>query len=110
MLVIPNIFDIIGPAPGLLGWVKLLYRTWRQRYRSFQVVLIGLTSKYQNSILGSVIAGVAFAEERRRLRAKGVDFILGWVQEDNHPLLRAFHGLGFGSFRAYALYEKRLVT
>ena len=88
MLAIPNILDImtdLGPAPGLLGWAKLLYRIWRQRYRRFQVVLVGLTSKYQNSILGSVTAGVAFAEERRRLRAKGVDFILGWVHEDTHP-------------------------
>ena len=113
MLAIPNIFDImkdIGPAPGLFGWAKLLFRMWRQRYRSFRIVLVGLTSKYQNRVLGGVIVGVAIAEEGRRLRARGVDVVLGWVQEDNHALLRIFDALGFRSSRTYGIYEKHLIT
>jgi hypothetical protein len=112
MLAIPNLFDImtdIGPAPGPFGWAKLMFRIWRQRYRSYRVVLVGLISKYQNSVLGSVITGVTFAEEGRRLRARGADVVLGWVQEDNHALLKAFDALGFRSSRTYSVYEKHLI-
>lgn len=112
MLSIPNIFDVmtdIGPAPGLLGWAKLLFRIWRQRYRCFRVVLVGLTSKYQNSVLGGVIASVAIEEEGRRLCARRADCVLGWVLESNHAMLSAFETLGFRPSRTYSVYERHLV-
>lgn len=112
VLSIPNISEItadLGPRPGLLGWMRLAYRIWRQQYRGFRLALIGITSKYQNSVVGGLISTVAFEEVRRRLRARGTDeLIAGWIVEQNQAARRAIEALGFAYTRTYNLYEKSL--
>lgn len=112
VLSIPNLFEItadLGPRPGLIGWIRLLYRVWRQEYRGFRLALIGITSKYQNSVVGGLISTVAFDEVRKRMRARGVDEVVaGWIDEQNHAARRAIEALGFESSRTYNLYEKGL--
>jgi len=112
VLSIPNIFDItadLGPRPSPLGWLRLLYRIWRQRYRGFRLALIGIGAKYQNSVIGGLISTVAFAEVQDRMRARKVkEVIAGWIVEQNQAAIRPLGTLGFRQTRIYNLYEKAL--
>lgn len=114
VLSIPNISEItvdLGPQPSIGGWLRLLYRIWRQRYRGYRLVLIGVVSKYQNSVVGKLISTVAFEEVRLRLRARQVgEVIAGWIVEQNQAAIRPLVSLGFRQTRTYNLYEKTLET
>jgi GNAT superfamily N-acetyltransferase len=113
VLSIPNLFEItadLGGSPSLVGWLKLLFRVWRQRYRCFRVVLIGMASRYHGTVLGARISAAALEELRRRMRRRGVDtLVAGWVVESNKPMIRVIESLGFRYSRTYGLYEKPLV-
>ena len=113
MVAIPNVFEItadLGPAPSIFGWGKLLFRVWRQRYRCFRVILLGMVSKYQNSALGAAVATVIFDEVRRRLRARhAAECVLAWVVESNHIPLKAVKSLGFRQTQRYSVYERSLI-
>ena len=112
VLSIPNISEItadLGPSPSLGGWLRLLYRIWRQHYRGFRLALIGITAKYQNTVAGGLISTVAFEEVRRRARARGVEEVIaGWIVETNRAAIRPVESLGFRKTRIYNLYEKAL--
>jgi hypothetical protein len=112
VLSIPNISEItvdLGPRPSIAGWLRLAYRIWRQRYRGYRLVLIGVASKYQNSIVGKLISTVAFEEVRLRMRARQVqEVIAGWIVEQNESAIRPLLSLGFRQTRTYNLYEKIL--
>ena len=114
VLSIPNIYEItqdLGPRPSISGWLRLLYRIWRQQYRGYRLALIGVASKYQNSIVGKLISTVAFEEVRQRMRARGVEHVIaGWIDETNRAALRPIQSLGFRPTRIYSLYEKTLET
>ena len=112
MLAIPNVFEItsdLGAAPRILGWAKLLFKIWRQRYRSFRIILLGIASAYHGSPVGAAVATIVFEEVRRRLRARRADCCLAWILESNRPALKAVKELGFRQTRTYGVYEKRLV-
>jgi hypothetical protein len=110
VLSIPNIFEItkdLGPRPSIAGWLRLLYRIWLQRYHGFRLVLIGVASKYQSSVVGKLISTVAFEEVRLRMRARQVkELIAGWIVEENQEAIRPLLSLGFRKTRTYNLYEK----
>ena len=112
VLSIPNIFEItadLGARPGPLGWLRFVYRIWRQQYRGFRLALIGITSKYQQSVVGGLIGTVAFEEVRQRMRTRQVDEVIaGWIVEQNQAAKRAIESLGFRYARTYNLYEKTL--
>lgn len=112
VLTIPNIFEItadLGPNPGAIGWSRLLFRIWRQRYSCFRLTLLGITAKYQNSILGSVISTVAFEEVRQRMRTRGAEeLVAGWILEQNQAVKRPLESLGFRHTTTYKVYEKAL--
>ena len=113
MLAIPNLFDLaagIGAKPGIFGWLKFLIRLRRARYRSFRIILLGMTSKYSKSVLRSAIAAVMFEEMWRRARALGIDEgIAGWVL-DNNQLSQSLMHMGLRKSHTYGVYEKRLVN
>lgn len=109
----PNLIDLtadLGPAPGPLGWIKLLLRIWRQPARTFRLALIGIASKHQNTVLGGAIATIAFNEMLRAARARGVEkAVFGWIVESNRPTLQAIRNTGSRQDRVYSVYEKHLV-
>ena len=113
MLAVPNLFDLtagIGAAPGIFGWMKFLIRMGRARYRSFRIILLGMTTKYNKSVLRSAIAAVMFEEMWRRARALGIDAgIAGWVLDSN-PLSQSLMHIGLRKSHTYGVYEKSLVN
>jgi hypothetical protein len=98
VLTIPNVAEIaadLSPRPGLLGWLKLLVRIKRARYRSCRLALLGIDSSHRSSVLGGLIATVAFAEVQRAGRARGYEYgSVGWVLETNKPLLAGIEAFG----------------
>ncbi|WP_315768898.1 MULTISPECIES: hypothetical protein [unclassified Bradyrhizobium] len=112
MLAIPNLFDVaagLGPAPSLVGWLKLLIRIRRAKYRSFRIVLLGMASKYRSSALRAAIAAVMVEELWKRGSTLGIDrAIAGWVLDDN-PLAQSLTRIGLRQSHTYGVYEKSIV-
>ncbi|UTD29269.1 hypothetical protein [Bradyrhizobium sp. WD16] len=112
MLAVPNLFDLttgLGPAPSLLGWIKLLIRMKRAKYHSFRIILLGMTSKYRTGGLRTAIAAVMIEEMARRAAALGVDqAIAGWVL-DNNPLSQSLMRIGLRKSHSYGVFEKTLI-
>jgi len=111
-LSIPNVYEItadLGPSPTWFGWLRLAFRIWRQRYKSFQVVMLGVVSKFQDTMAGSRLALTAVAEAIVRLHKRGAEEIAtGWVLEDNSGMLKILRSIGFRENRIYGVYEKAL--
>jgi hypothetical protein len=105
-LSIPNVFDIssdLGGSPGISGFLKLLWRIKRQRYRSYRLVFIG----GRNSYHGTGIGKVALLETIRRLKRYNADEVVcAWVLESNAALIHTLRNFGFSAVAAFGLYEK----
>ena len=112
VLAIPNTSEItadLGGAPSLIGWSKLLFRVWRKRYRRYRLVLIGISSRYRDSVLGAAIGSLAFAEVWQRGQDQGIEQgVAGWIAENNRQTMRAVRSFGFQYTRSYAIFEKHL--
>jgi hypothetical protein len=111
-LVVPNITEItadLGGAPSPLGWLKLLLRMLRPRYRSARIILFGLATQYRTSLRGLAIIMTIIAEMIRRGAALGLASIeAGWVLDDNTQVLRMLRSVGFRQSRVYGIYETAL--
>lgn len=105
-LSIPNIFDIsadLGGSPSIFGFLKLLWRIRRQRYRSFRLVFIG----GKNSHHGTGIGKAALLETIQRLKRYGAtELVCAWVLEGNAALSQALRNFGFSTVATFGLYEK----
>jgi hypothetical protein len=112
LVVVPNLNELIGDLRGRLlpfGWLRLL---WRLRFtppRSARVALMGVRQKFQDSALAAAIVFGMIEAIRVSGRATGMRYIeMGWVLEDNFPLLRLMRLLGGHQYKTYRLYEKPL--
>jgi hypothetical protein len=113
VLFIPNVFDIsvdLGPRPSPLGWMKFVYRIWKQRYRGYRVALIGVASKYRDTLLGARLGLTALEELNRRMQARDAqEIIAGWIVESNRVTLQLVETFGFQPSRSYGVYERNLI-
>ena len=113
VLCAPNLFEIsadLGGAPTPLGWLRLAYRIWRAQYRCVRLVLLGVTSKYRDTVLGGAIATLAFTEISKLGLKWGIEtLVAGWILDSNRRTLRAVEGFGFRYSRSYGVYEKALL-
>jgi hypothetical protein len=113
MLSIPNLFELtgdLGARPGLTGWAKIAFRIWRERYRAFRIVFLGMTAKHQRSFIGGAILAIAFDEIRRRSEKFGIrEGHAGWVLESNRALVKAADRFIGPPTRTYGIYQKYLV-
>jgi hypothetical protein len=112
MLTIPNLFDVtrdLGPAPGAFGLAKLVFRLWRQPYKTYSIVLLGVASKYRDTLRGARLSSMAIAENFRRLKARGAEAIYAsWTLENNKRMIALLEEFGMKCSRRYSVYEKRL--
>ena len=113
VLSIPNVFDIsadLGPRPNPVGWMKFLYRMWQQRYRGYRIALIGVASKYRDTLLGARVGLTALEELNRRMLARDAEEIIaGWIVESNRATLKLVETFGFQPSRSYGVYERNLI-
>ena len=111
-MVIPNIFEIsadLGAEPSLIGWMKLGWRVLTHRFNTAFVVLLGISSRYRNTVGGGVIAMTMVDEIINRLlqhEDKSGWLEAGWVLEDNVPLTKILKRQGFEPKRQLRLFGK----
>ena len=112
LVVVPNMNELIRDLRGRLlplGWAKMLWRLKFAPPRSARVALMGVRQKFQDSSLAMAIVFGMIEAIRVSGRASHMRYIeMGWVLEDNFPLLRLMRLLGGHQYKTYRCYEKAL--
>jgi hypothetical protein len=112
LVIVPNLNELIGDLRGRLlpfGWAKLLWRLRMQKPHSARVALMGVRRKFQTSSLAVALVFGMIEAVRLSPAVKGMQYMeMGWVLEDNFPLLRLMRLLGGRQYKTYRVYEKPL--
>jgi hypothetical protein len=112
LVIVPNLNELIGDLRGNLlplGWAKLLWRLKFQRPKSARVALMGVCQKFHTSSLAMALVFGLIEAVRESNAHEGMEFLeMGWVLEDNFPLLRVMRLLGGKQYKSYRVYEKSL--
>jgi hypothetical protein len=113
MMTLPNINDYIADLGGRLfplGWAKLLWRLRSPRTGVMRVPLMGVKKRLHGTKLASQLAFMMMSDIRRFGVGKygGDTAEIGWILEDNKPMLSIAEALGGVRTRVYRIYEKAL--
>jgi hypothetical protein len=113
MLTLPDINEFIRDLNGRLfpfGFVKLLWRLKRMRPKGGRVPLMGVVSKLHATRLASQLAFMMVEYIRRAGYGRyGITRAeVGWVLDDNGPMIAIAETIGARRNRTYRIYEKRL--
>ena len=113
MMGLPDINEFIMDLKGELfpfGWVKLLWRLKRMRPKGGRVPLMGVLSRLHATRLASQLAFMMIEYIRRAghghygiTRAE-----VGWILDDNAPMLSIAEVIEARRNRTYRIYEKPL--
>lgn len=113
MMALPDINEFLADLEGELlpfGWVKLIWRLKRMRPKGGRVPLMGVVSRLHASRLASQLAFMMIEYIRRAgtghygiTRAE-----VGWVLEDNTPMISIAEAIEARCNRVYRIYEKAL--
>lgn len=113
MMALPDINQFIRDLDGSLfpfGWAKLLLRLRRMRPSGGRVPLMGVVKRLHSTRLASQLAFMMIDKIRRAgtghygiTRAE-----VGWVLEDNGPMISIAETIESRINRVYRLYEKAL--
>ncbi len=112
LVIVPNLNELIADLRGRLlpfGWAKLLWRMRMRPPRSARVALMGVRQKFQTSSLAMALVFGLIEAVRVSPALQGMRSLeMGWVLEDNFPLLRLMRLLGGHQYKTYRVYEKLL--
>ena len=113
MMALPDINEFIADLKGKLfpfGFVKLLWRLKKMRPKGGRVPLMGVLSKLHATRLASQLAFMMIEYIRRNgtshygiTRAE-----VGWVLDDNGPMIAIAEAIQARRNRTYRIYEKAL--
>ncbi|MGZ8310733.1 MAG: N-acetyltransferase [Allosphingosinicella sp.] len=113
MMALPDINEFLADLNGNLfpfGWAKLLWRLKRMRPKGGRVPLMGVVRKLQASRLASQLAFMMI--ERIRRAGNGhygiVRAEVGWILDDNSPMLSITAAIHARRNRTYRIYEKTI--
>lgn len=113
LVIVPNLNELIADLNGRLlplGWLRLLARLWRRPIRSARVALMGVRQKFQHQLQTMSIAFGLIEAVRQPVVDRQMQYLeMGWVLEDNFPMLRIMQVLGGQLCKRYRVYEKSLV-
>jgi len=113
MMGLPDINEFIADLKGELfpfGFVKLLWRLKRMRPRGGRVPLMGVLKKLHASRLASQLAFMMIEYIRRAGNGHyGIGRAeVGWILDDNLPMLSIANAIESRRNRTYRIYEKPL--
>jgi hypothetical protein len=113
MMSLPDINQFIGDLNGSLfpfGWAKLLWRLRRMRPIGGRVPLMGVVKRLHSTRLASQLAFMMIEYIRRAgTRNYGISRAeVGWVLEDNGPMISIAETIESKINRVYRIYEKAL--
>ena len=110
-LALPNLNEAIRDLNGRLfpfGFVKLLWRLKRKRFKSGRLLLLGIKKEFRTR----KYAGLAYLlcdEIYRGARERGYDWAeFSWTLEDNHLINSLISKVGAKHYKTYRLFEKNL--
>jgi hypothetical protein len=113
MMSVPDLNEFIADLKGELfpfGWIKLFWRLKRMRPHGGRVPLMGVLSKLHATRLASQLAFMMIEYIRRAgnghygiVRAE-----VGWVLDDNGPMISIAEAIESKINRIYRIYEKAL--
>lgn len=113
-VIIPNISEItadVAPNPSIIGWLKLIYRTFFHKYQSCRIILFGVSPEIRNSVGGAIVA-ISMVERiiERLLKLNRQSGVIeaGWVLDNNEPLRAILKQQGFKISRTLRLYDRSL--
>lgn len=113
-LCLPNLNEAIRDLSGQLfpfGWAKLLWRLKRSGVRSARVPLMGVSRRFDNSLLGRLLPLHIVEAMRREAVAMGITSVeISWVLENNAPMRHLAEAVGGRNYKTYRVYEKTLLT
>ena len=113
MMALPDINQFIRDLDGSLfpfGWAKLLWRLRRMRPSGGRVPLMGVVKRLHATRLASQLAFMMIEYIRRAgTRHYGISRAeVGWVLEDNGPMISIAEAIESKVNRVYRIYEKPL--
>ena len=113
MMSLPDLNEATRDLDGRLfpfGWAKLLWRLRRARFRGGRVALMGVSREHHGTRLASQLAFMMIESIRVAATARyGITRAeIGWVLEDNKPMVGIADALGGEMNRVYRIYEKVL--
>lgn len=113
MIALPDINEFVRDLKGELfpfGFVKLLWRLKRMRPKGGRVPLMGVLKKLHATRLASQLAFMMIEYIRRAGTGHyGIERAeVGWVLDDNGPMISIAEALNTRNNRTYRIYEKAL--
>ena len=113
-LCLPNLNEAIRDLGGRLlpfGWAWLLWRLKRNRVRTARVPLMGVSRRFDGTLLGRLLALHVVEALRREAAAMGIRQVeMSWVLEGNAPMRHLAEAVGGRAYKTYRVYEKSLAA
>lgn len=113
MITLPDINELTRDIDGRLlpfGWAKLLWRLRNPRTDWFRVPLMGVVPRLQGTRAASLMAFMMIEYSRREAAGRhGARFAeIGWVLDDNAPMISIAHAIESHVEKTYRIYERNL--
>jgi hypothetical protein len=113
MMSLPDINEFIADLNGRLfpfGWAKLLWRLKKMRPKGGRVPLMGVVKKLHATRLASQLAFMMIEYIRRAGNGRyGISRAeVGWILDDNQPMISIADAIESKVNRVYRIYEKPL--
>ncbi len=108
--VLPNLNEIISDLDGRLlpfGWMRLLWRIRFHKFKTGRILLMGVLSKYQDSLAGAAVSLSLIRDIMKEVLDSSISELeLSWILEDNVAMRRIIEALGAEPYKVYRIYEK----
>ena len=114
MVLLPNLNEVIRDLNGRLlpfGWLKMLWRLKVKYPKSARIPLMGVRSRYHNSLMGAALAFGMMADARQAALKRGIKEVeLSWILEDNMRMRSIIESIGGRVYKTYRIYSKSLTA
>ena len=112
IVLLPNLNEVIQDLNGSLfpvGWLKMLWRLKVKYPQTARVSLMGVLSKYQESLLGAALAYRVIGDIEDAVIKAGIKKVeLSWILEENVGIRGIIEDFGGQVYKTYRIYSKEL--
>lgn len=112
IVMLPNLNEVIQDLNGSLfpfGWLKMLWRLKVKYPQTGRVSLMGVHSKYQESLLGAALAYRVIGDIEDAVIKAGIKKVeLSWILEDNVGVRGIIEDFGGRVYKTYRIYNREL--
>ena len=112
IVLLPNLNEVIRDLNGSLfpfGWLKMLWRLKVKYPQTARISLMGVHSKYQESLLGAALAYRVINDIQEAVIKRGVKEIeLSWILEENIGVRDIIEDFGGRVYKTYRIYNREL--